>query len=875
MRVRGTAVGFGRARFSLVAVAAGVCAALPWAGAVAEQAALEEVVVTATRRAESLQDVPLAVSAITSEELQTRGIFETSDLNRSVPNLLVSSPYGTQQPNFSVRGIGVGTEFNANAASPIGVYVDEIYQTFRASHGQQLYDLQRIEVLRGPQGTLYGRNTTGGAINFLTRRPELGETNGYLTVGIGTYDRRHVEGAVEFTPIQGVLGVRLAGAYTDTDSYIDNELPAGPSTAVAGLPTPSGWNYNSGKDPGGNEDWGWRATLRYLPTDTLDLTLKLYAAESRGGTVAPIPTGQDPNSDVIDYTHPNFLLGGLFTGLNALVPGILPTSYSQDARGLDTREIEEDTVSKALTKSEGVVLRAEKEINDDLRFIGLFGYDAGEYHQEPTSSCDGTPLRLCEIGWKSNFKAYNMDVRFDFQKERWKLVAGAYYGLDVIDTHNKPDFFNFLSDVRAVLGLPPTYFNPGGAFNGTLLPADALPTGIRADQLFSQKRESWAVYGEVNYALTETVDVTVGLRYTDDTLEYRKGYTTYYDDTGAPRLLTVSNFSAGGVFQPYFLGDVYNPDGTLAAPAAALNGGAPFPDPREEEGSSDNLSGRVIVDWQVTDEAMVYAGYSRGYRAGTMNGMAYSTGNQVYFVDPEKVDAYEAGLKSRWLDNRLQVNAALFWYDYEGQQGQVVDNSGVANILSLDGRVMGLELDAIYVVSDRLRLAAALGWLDSEYDDGPCDPANPPAGFPAQDGNCVLSAAGPVDVGGNPFPYAPDVTFNAGFDWDLANLGSGIVTLHGDTAYTGQFYYDAFEEYEDGPLPRVATGKFTEGEGGYWVFNASLSYKADRYAVTLWGKNLSDKDYYPFGISLENLFGNGYRVLAPPRTVGLEFQYLF
>jgi iron complex outermembrane recepter protein len=153
------------------------------AGQPAQQGALQEIIVTATKRSENLQDVPVAVSALSSQDLANAGVFETSDLNNSMPNLLVSSPYGRQQPNFSLRGVGVGTEFNANAASPIGVYVDEVYQAFRSSHGQQLFDLEQIEVVRGPQGTLYGRNTTGGAINFITKAPSLEGIEGYATAG--------------------------------------------------------------------------------------------------------------------------------------------------------------------------------------------------------------------------------------------------------------------------------------------------------------------------------------------------------------------------------------------------------------------------------------------------------------------------------------------------------------------------------------------------------------------------------------------------------------------------------------------------------------------------------------------------------------------
>src|SRR5262245_12902634 len=195
---------------------------------------LEEIVVTATRRETSLQDVPMAVSAITGAELSQQSLFETSDLNRAVPKLQVAYPYGTQQSNFTIRVVGVGTEFNANTASPVGVYVDEVYQSFRASHGQQLYDLERIEVLRGPQGTLFGRNTTGGAVNFITRQPGLEDANGNFTIGYGNYERKSVQGAVEFTPVTGVFGVRVAGTYVESDPFVKNVLPAGVNTSVAG-----------------------------------------------------------------------------------------------------------------------------------------------------------------------------------------------------------------------------------------------------------------------------------------------------------------------------------------------------------------------------------------------------------------------------------------------------------------------------------------------------------------------------------------------------------------------------------------------------------------------------------------------------------------
>lgn len=835
-----------------------------------DQVGLSDIIVTATKRSENLQDVPVAVSAISSEALQAKGVFETSDLNNTMPNFQVSSPYGQQQPNFSVRGVGVGTEFNANAASPVGVYVDEVYQAFRSSHGQQLYDLEQIEVVRGPQGTLYGRNTTGGAINFITRGPQLDGQNGYATAGYGNFNRINLEGAIEVTPVDDVFGIRLAATYVDSDPYIHNRLPKGPNTVTAG--GASGLNFNTGRDPGGAKSYGLRLSMRFKPTDAIDLKLKVYAAEAEGGAEAPLPTGSSRTSDLIDYTNPNFLLGGLFS---ALAPaGLVPPNYSQSGRGLGLNEVELDTIGIATSRARGAVFDARIELSDRLKLISVSGIDDGLYSQTQTD-CDAAPIRLCALGYRSKFSAFNQDIRLDFDGGPFRAIVGAFYGKDKVTADNRPDFFNFLSDVTTAVGLPPSYFNPGGAFNGAGLSAGSLPTGIRATQHFSQKRTSYAAYGEASYEITPALKVTAGIRYTKDKNRFYDGLTTYYDDTGAARLITVSNFIQGGALSPYFLQDVRDEAGNVVIPS--FQGlGIPVPGGFENSGSAGRVTGRAIVDWKPADDILVYGSYSRGYRSGTFNGLAYGSANQVYFVKPEQVDAFEVGFKSRFLNNRAQLNVAAFYYKYKGQQGQVVDASATANLVSLDGTLKGLEVEAILEPVDGLTLSASFGLLDSKYKNGACpaDPADIPA-FPAQLGSCVVSSAGPVSVGGNPFPYAAKQSASFAADWNVIDEGDNKLTLHGDLNYTGQFYFDSFKDYSRGPLPVVASGKFGEGEGKYWIANARVTYTMGRYSISAWGKNLTDKVYYPFGISLENLFGDGYRVRAQPRTYGVEATLRF
>lgn len=848
---------------------------------------LEEIVVTATKRSENLQVVPVAVSAISAEAMQARGVFETSDLNHSMPNLQVSSPYGQTQPNFSLRGVGVGTEFNANAASPVGVYVDEVYQAFRASHGQQLYDLNQIEVVRGPQGTLYGRNTTGGAINFITRKPELSGTSGYLTAGYGRFDRVNIEGALEFTPAEGVVGIRLAGTYVDSKSYLRNIFPAGQVGSVGSNPAVT--YPSTGIDPGGTESYGFRLTFRIKPSDDLDITMKGYASKATGGQEVPIATGRFDNNDVIDRTQTllvNFLpafaahntvvgVPGAPAGTNLLTllqnsPGVL--SYTPPT--VESRTIESDSLGTAISRAEGAVLNVQLNLSDSLKLVSVTGYDSGLYSQEDNTECDASPLRLCSIGYRSEFNAFNQDVRLDLDAGPFKLIVGGFYGKDTVVADNKPDFFNALSQFNALAGLPQTYFNPAGNFSGVLLPATSLPTGITATQHFKQIRTSLAGYAEGSYELTETVKFTAGLRYTSDKTKFRDGITTFYDDTGAARLLTVSNFNGGALGNAYFLQPLRDEAGNVVLPAFGAGGlGLPTPQGLSRDGNSNRVSGRAILDWKPVDGVLLYGSYSRGYRAGTFNGLAYGSSAQVYFVPPESVNAYEFGFKTRFMDNRLQINGSLFYYDYKGQQGQVVDNTATANLIALDGTMKGAELDIQFAATETLRLSASLGLLDSEYKHGDCTKL---LAGQVQAGNCVRASSGAaIDIGGNPFPYAAEMSLNFGADWDMFELGNGKIKLHADANYTGDFQYDSFGDYSKPGLTTVAQGKFTQGGGDFWNVNARLSYVTDQFTLAVWGKNVTNTVSYPFGISIENLFGNGYRVRSAPATYGVEATVRF
>ena len=354
----------------------------------------ETVIVSAQRRDEAITDVPLAITAKTGDDLIDAGVATTSDLSSIVPNLQVNSSFGTTQPNFSLRGVSVANEYNANQASPVGVYIDDAYMASRSSHGMQLYDLERVEVLRGPQGTLYGRNTTGGAINFLTVFPDLDGSEGNVTVGIGSDNLKEARGAFETTFSEDVFGARLAFNYRESDGLIDNLAPGA-------------------EDPNSVDSIGGRLSLRARPSDKLDIRFKAYAGEDNGTQAA---------------VHG---IGTAAGGVNPLV------GYTR--AGLDFFDVEQDRIGKNETDASGVFLRGDYDLSDNWTLSYIGSYDEGS--QSIGQDADGAPLDILTIHWGADFEQINQELRLAYAGSALDLQAGLYYGEDEVKTDNVFDFF--------------------------------------------------------------------------------------------------------------------------------------------------------------------------------------------------------------------------------------------------------------------------------------------------------------------------------------------------------------------------------------------------------------------------------------------------
>ena len=743
-----------------------------------------DIVVTANRRSENLQKVPVTVAALGASELEAKGVSDATALNGIVPNLRVNSPFSETQPNFTVRGIGVANEFNPNAQSPIGVYFDEVYQGFRASHGAALFDLERIEVLKGPQGTLYGRNTTGGAINIITRRPELSGANGYLTAGYGNYNRFTMTAAAEATLVEDRLGVRAAVTRLYRDGVIRNV------TGRYGAANP----YVGNRDYDSIDSWAGRLTVRARPAETLDMTLRGYFSNQKPiGTTGVVVQLSPGGADLSGRTLP----------------------------GLGERESAATNQGRYRTKSWGVSLKTDWNLGA-VDLTSVTGYDHGSLNQP--FDFDGSPSLIGQ--WDPNtakFRSVGQDLHATYEGGGFKLIGGVYYGWQRVDLLNRYFYLGVFNDLAG-----PGQFNPAGQFFPGL-----PPTAIDARQQMRQSQSTYAAYLEAEIRLAERVKLTLGGRLTHEKVGLTDFSSLLYDSSRNPALYTYSSSGANS-----------------AAPGAPVLTGI-VPDVTRK---ITEPTGRAILSYEVTDSAMLYASYSHGYRSGSFNGQSIVP--VPNFVPAEFADALEAGFKARFFDNDLQINGALFYNKYKGQQVQEIQN-GAAFLRSLNGRMYGFELDLKALPHPRVRLEASLGYLNTRYDDGQfLAPGDPAAADPRG-----------IALGGNAFPFAPQWTASFSPAFTLAQFDRSSVTLQGDVTYVSRQYFDPFND-------RQAAGPLRNGQRGYALANASLRYDAEAFSASFWVRNLFDKYYNAYGLNIES-FGFDFFTPGAPRTYGVEATIRF
>ncbi len=430
---------------------------------------IEEIVVTAQKRAQSVQDVPVSVAAIGGDDLERFKVTDTNDLAGLVPNLQVNQINGDGAPVFAVRGITMN-DYSVHQSSPIAVYTDEVYTGPTVLQPMQMFDLERIEVLRGPQGTLYGRNTTGGAVNLVTRAPSFEGNGGDATLGAGNFDRFEARGAANLVVVDDVLAVRFAGMWADADGWFKNRLPNVP-------------------DNNSTDEWAIRVAALWRPTDTVEVTARFSSGRS------------DPTNYGIFADNVNKIgAGGVGAGVYASV-GL--QDYFRT--GLGKFELESNGDVKRKREVDQAWLTVNWELTDTLTLTSVTSWTQGDFlNPEDT---DGSPLEVLEIDYAGDGDQIAQDLRltssfggaFDF-------VAGFYYANEDLDIATDLGLYTDI-DFDGLNGV-----DPGDCVAG-------FPAGCVFENDFNQERRSIAGYFDGTYALNDTFTLLFGVRVTNDRTE--------------------------------------------------------------------------------------------------------------------------------------------------------------------------------------------------------------------------------------------------------------------------------------------------------------------------------------------------------------------
>ena len=743
--------------------------ALP--AAQAQDGGLEEIVVTARKQTESLQDVGFAVSAMSQTEIERTFARDLTDLASISPNLIIDDtgqgPGGVAA--IFIRGIGVA-DVEKNFDPAVGVVVDGMFIGANAGSLLRSIDLASAEVLRGPQGTLFGRNTIGGLIN-VTRTQPTGELGGKLRAGVENYDTYYVDGVLNFGLTENLAGKVVVAKREQDEGYFDNAT--------------------TGQDGRGKVDYqSYNLNMLWSATDNLELEFTYQEEETDQDTPELINTAQDRHlfcnntgqqpGNTVDYGYcsPSMsspISGDRYVTLNQGLRSGGPTA-SRDNPLLFS--MESDAVPLPLQSTfdtEMYSFEARWSLSDSYRIDYLFGH--WESDETAFTNWDGVPELLYSTSRPGSYEQDSHELRLTYDAGgRLSFVGGVYHWES-----------SYIAESNSWVGFP----------------APGLIIDIY--QFTEQDTESRAVFFEGDYAVTDRLTLTVGGRYTKDEKNTRQE------------------------------GNVETISGDFTA------------NPEEEW---SEFTPRMGARYAFNDDVMAFFTYSKGYRSGGFNGRVNSVIEAREAFDPETVDNYELGIKSEWLDNRLRINANIFFMEYEDKQEelQLPDSSGtgqktvVTNASS--ATIQGIEFDVQAYVSDRLSLRANLGYLDTEYDNFQ---------YTALDGSVV-------DLSSLEFRRAPDVTgtLDATYEWDMA----------GGTAWVRGSYH-----YIGGHFTNVTNSPELENDGQSLV-DASVNYAMNNgLTFSLFGRNLTDEDGYSHGYDVAGLWS--YAAVRAPRTYGVELVYNF
>ena len=775
-----------RVTFLLVVASSGFVSSA-W-GATATEAAsassqIEEIVVTAQKREQSLNDVGLTVNALSRDTLQMLQITTLADLSQAIPSLtFTQSPWGT--PVLTLRGVGYYE--TALAASPaVAAYLDEAPLAYPALSTHVNLDLERVEVLNGPQGTLFGQNSTGGAINFIAAKPTR-EFAAAATLTYGRFNQANEEGYVS-GPLSNTLSARFAER----------------------LETSGGWqrsNSRSGDTNGSVHNLLGRLLLDFHPTDSIKFMLDVNGWKDTSQPAAAQLIGinnQHAPADlpVILQNNPPF------SPLNPQAADWNPGLPDRDNSMYQTS------------------LRGDFKLSGELTLVSLSNYV--NFRRDEAIDFDGVPVRVNDFSAADGqIKTFSQELRLSNATTnpiRW--MVGGNYERDTID-----QLYNY-------------QYNESST---------AIAFGI-AQNIFTshQKVTTYAGFGDVEFDVAKAVTLKGGIRYTDNKQDVNNcGY-----DYTPP-------YAAGNLFymflsahpHPYVPGDCFplNDLGHAVGPVAAGDPG-PFISSLDQH----NVPWRVGVDWKPEPGTLVYLNISKGFKSATFPTTGASAFSQFIPVTQESIVSYEPGFKLSLLDRRMQLNGALFYYDYKDKQirSRIIDPifnqlDGLQNIPK--SSVRGAELELQFRPVQSFTLGASFSYIDAKIDQ-----------FTG------INAAGVKAVfDGTAMPYTPKYQVNVNGDYVAPISGNVNLFLGATASYRSST--NAIIGGDQNPPGAVPSGAPLFRVDSYTVVDLRAGLERDNWRVFLWGKNIGNTYYWN---NVNPSFDVIVRYAGMPATYGITATY--
>jgi iron complex outermembrane receptor protein len=777
---------------------------------------LSEIIVTATKRDTNLQRTPIAITAIDQSIIQQASPKNIGDLATFVPNFSAAKITGFNAASFAMRGVGQNNIIVYFEPSVL-VTVDDFVVPSVQTQLLDTFDVQQVEVLRGPQGTLFGKNAIGGAVTVKTKRPDLANFGAEVRATAGSFKSFSGNASINIPIIKDTLALRLVGGHDYSDGFMRNGACYGPVVTYVANPPASTAKFagrsgcGDGSRVGGTEVTNLRAKLLWEPSSNFDALLQYELIRDRSETPATVnETPRDPD---------RFLFDALNVGSRGN-----PSSDPINNAGITNRQ---DSLMRMqdghVVNVDGVYLNMNLDVGKG-KFTSITGWRSqrsrlpNTYTGQAPVAADGEVLSLFDATRDDNRKTWQQELRFASNLGGpFDFVAGGFHQED------KVDFC-----VNQLLGFIDLTGGP-------------LPFGPWNKSPFllcnAQDAKSTAVFAEATLKVNERLTLTAGGRYTWERKTWRGRQQVFIPELG-------------GGFDPSI-----SIDRPLDASVYKYSAGVVTVQARDNEPTY-----RISASYKATDDTFLYANFSHGFKGGGFNdqiggGAAFGTDLAAFAAAatatrPEKANSYEIGVKTQFLDNRARINVTGFWVDYSDLQKQIVvpivvggqPNQVTRFFNAASARVKGIEAEATLVPIDGLTLRGVLGYQDAKY------------------GEYITPIPAGYDLSTAPLDRAPK------WQWSLDGtystpITSGLkVTINSNLSYVGRnMFSQSIADQRDNTFLRART-----------LLNASITLADldDKYTLRLVGKNLTDKRYETASQVVGGLWT--FTLYGPPRYFGVE-----